>query len=61
MNAPADAGPGFVPVPDRYAVVGGADAIPAVAKILSVDQDGHVELDVLPGVVASHKDLLAPA
>jgi hypothetical protein len=42
-------------------VVGWADAIPAVAKTLSVDQDGHLDLDVLRGDVESHKDLHAPA
>ena len=56
-----DARHGFVPIAGRYVVIGCEDAIPAVAKILSVDHEGHIELEVLPGDVESHKDLLTPA
>jgi hypothetical protein len=34
-------------------VVGCRDADPAVAKILRVDREGHIELQVLPGTVES--------
>lgn len=53
------AGPGFVPIAGRYVVVGDEGVDPAVARILSVNSDGHVELDVLPGSVDSHRHLLA--
>jgi len=39
--------------------VGCEDAEPAVAKVLSVNADGDIELEVLPGTVESHRDLLA--
>ena len=45
----------------RHVVVGDGDADPRVARIVAVDQDGNVELEVLPGTVESHSDLLAPA
>jgi hypothetical protein len=51
--------PGFVPVAGRHVTVGCDDAEPAVAKVLSVNADGDVELEVLPGTVESHRDLLA--
>ncbi len=54
----ADVRPGFDPEPGRYAVVGDDDADPAVARIVSVDADGNIELEVLPGTVESHRDLL---
>ena len=52
---------GFVPIAGRHVVVGAHDAEPAVAKILRVDGSGHIELLVLPGDVATHRDLLTPA
>lgn len=55
-----DARPGFVPVAGRHVIVGCEDANPAVARILSVNAEGHIELEVLPGSVDSHRDLLAP-
>lgn len=58
----ADAGPGVVLSVGRYVVVvGDEDADPKVARIVAVDGDGNVELEVLPGSVESHSDLLAPA
>ena len=57
----ADARPGLVPIAGRYAIVGCTDADPAVAKILRVDHQGHIELRVLPGDVESHRDLLTYA
>jgi hypothetical protein len=54
-----DSRPGFVPVAGRHVTVGCEDAEPAVAKVLSVNADGNVELEVLPGTLESHRDLLA--
>ena len=51
-----DARPGFVPVAGRHVTVGCDDAEPAVAKVLSVNVDGDIELEVLPGPVESHRD-----
>ncbi len=57
----ADAHPGFAPLAGRYAVVGCEDADPAGAKILSVNAEGHVEVEVLSGSVDSHRHLLDPS
>lgn len=57
----ADVRPGVQIAVGRYVVVGDEDADPKVAKVVAVDDDGHVELEVLPGSVESHADLLAPA
>jgi hypothetical protein len=54
-----DSRPGFVPVAGRHVTVGCEDAEPAVAKVLSVNADRDIELEVLPGTVESHRDLLA--
>ncbi len=54
-----DARPGLVPAAGRHLTVGCDDAEPAVAKVLSVNADGDIELEVLPGTVESHRDLLA--
>ena len=54
-----DGRPGFVPVAGRHVTVGCEDAEPAVAKVVSVNADGDIELEVLPGTVESHRDLLA--
>ena len=48
-----DARPGFVAIAGRHVVVGCEDADPAVARILSVNADGHIELEVLRGSVDS--------
>jgi hypothetical protein len=56
-----DARPGFVPIVGSYAVVGDEDAEPRVAKVVGIGADGIVELEVLPGSVASHAALLAPS
>jgi hypothetical protein len=47
-------------VAGRHVIVGCEDASPAVARILSVHAEGHIELEVLPGSVDSHRDLLPP-
>lgn len=57
----ADARPGVELTVGRHAIVGDDDADPKVARIVAIDADGNVELEVLPGSVESHLDLLAPA
>jgi hypothetical protein len=57
----ADAVPGFQAVVGRYVVVGDDDADAKVARIVSIDPNGNIELEVLPGSVESHQDLLTPA
>lgn len=57
----ADARPGFEPKVGAYAVVGDEDAAPRVARILSIDERGIIELEVLPGSLEMHRDLLTPA
>ena len=47
--------------PGRHVIVGDDDADPKVARIISVDADGNVELEVLHGSVESHHDLLTTA
>lgn len=56
-----DARPGYEPVVGAHAVVGDEGADPRVARILSIDQDGIIELEVLAGSVDSHGDRVAPA
>jgi len=53
--------PGLVPIAGGHVVVGGGDAEPAVARILSVDADGSIEVQVLPGSVEAHRHLLGTA
>ncbi len=45
----------------RHVIVGDDDADPKVARIVTVDADGNIELEVLPGSVESHADLLTSA
>lgn len=52
---------GFEPAVGRHAIVGDDDADPKVARIIAVDADGNVELEILRGSVESHRDLLARA
>jgi hypothetical protein len=56
----ADARPGFVPIAGKF-VVGCDDADPAVARILTVDAEGRIELQILRGPAESHRHLLASA
>ena len=44
----ADARPGLDPIVGRHVVVGDEDADPRVARILMVDADGNLELEVPP-------------
>lgn len=55
----ADLRGGFEPVVGRYAVVGDDDADPKLARIVAIDPEGNLELEVLSGSVESHLDLLA--
>ena len=57
----ADARPGLELSIGRHVVVGDEDADSKVARIISFDADGNVELEVLPGSAESHSDLLAQA
>lgn len=45
----------------RHVIVGDDDADPKVARIIAVDADGDIDLEVLPGSVESHADLLTLA
>jgi hypothetical protein len=56
-----DARRGLAPEVGAHVIVGDDDADPRVARIVAIDPDGHIELEVLPGTVESHRDLLAPA
>ena len=56
-----DVRPGVVLSVGRYVTVGCEDADSAVAKILTVDPNGNIELDVLPGGVEAHRELLTSA
>lgn len=53
-----NARPGFTITAGMYLVVGCADARPAVARVLTVTAEGSLELQVLPGPVNLHRDLL---
>ena len=57
----ADARPGLELSIGRHGVVGDEDADSKVARIVSIDADGNIELEVLPGSAESHSDLLAQA
>lgn len=52
---------GFVPIAGQYAVVGCEDAIPAVARIVTVDIERGIQLEVLEGSVDDHRHLLTTA
>lgn len=54
-----DARARFTPIAGQNVIVGSEDADPAAARILSVNAEGHIEFEVLPGSVESHRDLLA--
>jgi hypothetical protein len=57
----SDARPGFEPKVGGYAIVGDDDADPRVARIIDIDPDGNIELEVLDGTVETHLDLVTPA
>ncbi len=56
-----DVRPGFVPIAGQYAIVGCEDAFPAVAKIVTVDIEHGIQLEVLDGSVEEHRHLLTTA
>ncbi len=56
-----DVRPGFVPIAGQYAVVGSEDAFPAVARIITVDIEQGIQLQVLKGDVDEHRHLLTSA
>jgi hypothetical protein len=56
-----DARPGVELSVGRHVVVGDEDADPKVARIVAMDADGNVELEVLPGSVESHANRLTRA
>lgn len=58
---PTDVRPGVEVSVGRHVIVGDDDADPKVARIVSVDADGNIELEVLPGSLDSHGDLLTSA
>ncbi|HUP69361.1 MAG TPA: hypothetical protein VM142_06050 [Acidimicrobiales bacterium] len=51
----------YEPAVGHHAIVGDEDADPRVARILRIDDQGNLELEVLPGDVEAHLDLLTPA
>jgi hypothetical protein len=58
---PADLRPGFEPSVGLHVVVADEDADPRVARVVAIDPKGNLDLQVLPGSVESHRDLLARA
>ncbi len=58
---PVDLRPGLQVSVGGHVVVSDDDADPKVARIVAVDAEGNIELEVLPGSVESHADLIAPA
>ena len=58
---PVDVRAGVEVVVGSHIVVGDDDADPRVARVTAIDPDGDVELEVLPGSVESHRDLLTSA
>jgi len=52
---------GYVPMAGDYAVVGCEDADLAVARIITVDIEHGIQLEVLDGDVEEHRHLLTHA
>ncbi len=57
----ADARPGVEVFAGRHVIVGDDGSDPKVARIVAVDADGYIELEVLSVSVESHADLLTSA
>lgn len=55
----ADVREGFEPAVGRYAIVGDDDADSRAARILSISQQGLLQLEVLPGPLEAHRDVLS--
>lgn len=56
-----DVRPDFVPIAGQYAIVGCEDAFPAVARIITVDIEQGIQMEVLDGTVEEHQHLLTTA
>ncbi len=56
-----DARPGFLPTVGGHVTVGSEDSDLAVARVLSIDDEGHIELEVLPGSIDTNRALLITA
>lgn len=61
LSRRVDARPGYEPVVGAHAVVGDEGAEPRVARILAIDANGIIELEVLPGPIESYRNVLTPA
>ena len=57
----ADVRDGFEPAVGRHAIVGDDDADSRVARIEDITDDGLLRLEVLPGPIEAHRDVLARA
>lgn len=57
----ADVREGFEPAVGSHAIVGDDDADPRVARIEDITDDGLLRLEVLPGPIEAHRDVLARA
>jgi hypothetical protein len=57
----SDARHGFQAEVGGYAIVGDEEADPRVARIVSIDPDGNIELEVLAGSVEANLGLVTPA
>lgn len=58
---PVDARDGLDMSVGWHVIVGDEGADPRVARIVAIDEDGNLDLEVLDGSVESHADLLARA
>lgn len=58
---PIDARDGLDLSVGRHVIVGDEDADSRVARIVAVDEEGNLDLEILDGSVESHADLLARA
>ena len=54
----ADVREGIEVIVGQHVVVGDDDADARVARVLAVDEGGNIHLEILPGAVESHTDLL---
>ena len=61
LSRRVDARLGYEPVVGAHAVVGDEGAEPRVARILAIDVNGIIELEVLPGPIELYRDVLTPA
>jgi hypothetical protein len=57
---PSDVRPGFQAGIGGYAIVGDEDADPRVARIVDIDSDGNIELEILRGSVEANRRFVTP-